>query len=342
MKNKYCLLAFSILHAFIAQANELEGLTLEDFLREAKDDIELNENIRNTIALIDINDDKFFSENEINGFASGSKYLSQMGIDKQAELHDYTLEVFNKNDKNKDNRLQGEEIEEFSQAIMLFMIKQRFEEMDRNHDGVVNLDDTPPLAESVVSFEEASKRINESLKQLETMDSEEMVENWMNNVGQAIAQENYYQMDKDRDNCVTADEYADYHVAQEDKEKDKSMHLTKADYLGIYQHERKADPFCLTKDEYLANYIKSMDLADADASDDANDYEIAVRIFAHMDKDKDGKLTAIEYADYQTERDNEHILGKDAYFDMFYAVHEKNAQKGWITKDEFIESFNED
>ena len=70
-----------------------------------------------------------------------------------------------------------------------------------------------------------------------------------------LASENYFQMDKNKDGCVTADEYADYMVVYAQNNNDDDYKISKADWKELYKtEEEKIKENCLTKAEYIRNF----------------------------------------------------------------------------------------
>ena len=95
-----------------------------------------------------------------------------------------------------------------------------------------------------------------------------MSDNIIGNISQGLAEENYFQMDKDKDGCVTADEYAEYmavfskNVAESNK--DTMSDMPEADWREVYKDEKKAKENCLTKEEYIRNFNEMTDISDVE------------------------------------------------------------------------------
>ena len=94
-----------------------------------------------------------------------------------------------------------------------------------------------------------------ALNNFQKMSPDEIADKFLSGVSNNIAEENYFQMDKDKDGCVTEDEYAEYMVVfAKNTDNFTEDNLSKDDWRELYQDEKKAKENCLTKEEYVRNF----------------------------------------------------------------------------------------
>lgn len=232
------------------------SLNEQDFLRQLEFDENAKSEMLERIKLMDINMDNAISSTEI---AEATKGLYQVDFLNEEEKKEYALNIekfFKQSDTDADNMLRGDEIKEFCKLMQVFTVSQQFRKMDRNGDGFFDEADFPSIEESLAMMEENIKKLHDVSEKLNTIDENEYAQNFIQNMNSAIAKEDYLQMDKNSDGCVTKDEYADYNLLaqeQENNEQEKTYNFTREDLLYLYDQEKKAKPDCLTIEEYTAN-----------------------------------------------------------------------------------------
>lgn len=232
------------------------SLNEQDFLRQLEFDENAKSEMLERIKLMDINMDNAISSTEI---AEANKDLAKIDFLSEEEKKEYALNIekfFKQSDTDADNMLRGDEIKEFCKLMQVFTVKQQFRKMDRNGDGFFDEADFPSIEESLAMMEENIKKLHDVSEKLNTMDENEYAQNFIQNMNSAIAKEDYLQMDKNSDGCVTKDEYADYNLLaqeQENNEQEQTYKFTREDLLYLYDQEKKAKPDCLTIEEYTAN-----------------------------------------------------------------------------------------
>lgn len=339
-----------------------EGVTEDEMIVEALADPNLQESVIDKMSMYDVNSDGAISVTEIEALTSGLGE-QEMEAFRSLDIHSGKDELvammqgaFAAADIDDDKMLRGEEIAEFGREWEMFILKQKFKSMDRNGDGVLNIDDVPPAEESMQKLEEATKKVQALAEKLEQIDPEDAARNMFIGFGTAAAKEDFIQMDKDKDGCVTKDEYADYQVEQqemvdEDGE-DSSYKLSREDYLGLFTREEKKNPKCLTMDEYVANEAKSIsDMSEHFGAQEDNDadpeplegykLQIVAEEYDNMDKDKNYCVTADEYVEYNvkvqdeiTEEDKGYMLSREDYEGMYKSIEKDDPQ--CVTKEEYL------
>lgn len=245
--------------------NDVFRLTEEMLLREAETSGKLQQDMRDRLDLLDINDDGFVSETEIKEMLKGMDTLSNLSETEKKEIAAATEKMFNEADTDHDHLLNKTEMEIFSKKFTVIMVKLDFKKRDVNGDGVIDLKDLPSAEESQKRLDDAMQRLNDLTKKMEEMKPEEMAQNFMKNTGSAIAREDFYRMDKDNNGCVTENEYVDYQFKQqqkmlaEERDPDNSYAMSREDYQSFYQMAEKSKPDCMTMNEYLKEQLSFID-----------------------------------------------------------------------------------
>lgn len=239
------------------------GITEDEFIKQADSDPRQENDMLDRISDLDINSDGAISSTEKDEMIKGLDFLSFMTEQEKTAWAAYVGQAFEESDSDKNDRLSGDEIKLFAKKIQMFMIKHLFRQMDRNHDGVINSLDTPPIEESLQKLKEATEQMKAATEKLNQISPKEMAKNFITNISASIAKEDFYQMDKDKNGCVTVDEYADYSVSKpsfdDDDDPDDKFALTREDYVMLFGEIKKASPSCMTLEEYVADQSKTAD-----------------------------------------------------------------------------------
>ena len=116
----------------------------------------------------------------------------------------------------------------------------------------------------VAENEANMEKLKSALGQLKEVPTEKLADNFIANISNAMADENYFQMDRDKNGCVTEEEYINYMlIFEQDKTNNQeSVHyqMTKNDWQEMYRNEKKANSACLTKEEYINNFNDMMEI----------------------------------------------------------------------------------
>ena len=318
------------------------ALTEAMMLAQTEKDANFQADLLDRLSLLDINDDGFVSDTEIKEMIKGMNTLSNMTETEKKEIAAATEKMFKESDADHDKLLNKTEMETFTKKISVIMIKLEFKKRDINGDGVIDFKDVPPLEESMKKLDEAVKKLDDLSKRMESMSPETMAQNFIKNTGNAIAQEDFYRMDKDRNGCVSANEYVEYELKQqqrtaaENKGEDASFLMTREDLQSLYKMMKKSKPDCITMDEYITQQSSFLDAGLMQTPEQNGES------FDLMDKNKDGKLTADEYAAYKMAENAESGLTKEDYIDIFniaskmeWDISETGQKKTYLEKDAY-------
>lgn len=336
--------------AFASPQPNNDGRTKADFVAQAKNEHPID------ILDFDINDDKKISYNELQEMIAGFKQpMLRMNDTQKEEIIDSLLAQFKQSDIDNDGYLDANESKDLENIITTLLLSYRFDEMDRNHNGVLDSDDIPPIEESMQKLQEATQKLQEATQKLEETSADEFAANLFGSFSTSLAKEEFFGMDKNKDDCVTADEYVAYNLQAQDRTSgDSDYKINREGFIHLYAMIVKKTPNCLTQEEYLADSQKAMDdvlkyANDAENSDEPIDYkdekidnpnyitELADILFIEMDANKDGIVSKEEYVTYKMANDNFPDATPEHYETVFRSLYATdNPDKNEFNKDELI------
>lgn len=214
---------------------------------------DISEMMGNVFDLLDVNSDGVVSSNEYRMFIDG--------IDSDALLDDAQKQnkksrlktAFKTFDKDGKGSLNKAEFLALMQTEALLSAGER-------QAKLMDLAENPDKMEALT--QNSLNKLNEAVDKLKNMSSDEMANNFLKGISSNIADENYFQMDKNKDGCVTESEYAAYMVEDSRRTASDPLYtLNEDEARALYRDEKKAKPNCLTKDEYLRNYDEMLSSA---------------------------------------------------------------------------------
>ena len=256
----YKLVLLSFLIIFSAQAEETQDFDWQKTVQEKMSNPESQDMLSSGFEINDVNSDGFISENEYGYLLKSIDIDFNLNDEQKAAKKSRMQEYFKQADKNGDSRLSKEEYFEVLQKETEYEAKERVKQMQE-------LANKSP-EEMMRDFNEKMEKAKVALEKFQDTSAEEMSDNIIGNISQGLAEENYFQMDKDKDGCVTADEYAEYmavfskNVAESNK--DTMSDMPEADWREVYKDEKKAKENCLTKEEYIRNFNEMTDISDVE------------------------------------------------------------------------------
>lgn len=256
----YKLVLLSFLIIFSAQAEETQDFDWQKTVQEKMSNPEIQDMLSSGFEINDVNSDGFISENEYGYLLKSIDIDFNLNDEQKAAKKSRMQEYFKQADKNGDSRLSKEEYFEVLQKETEYEAKERVKQMQE-------LANKSP-EEMMRDFNEKMEKAKVALEKFQDTSAEEMSDNIIGNISQGLAEENYFQMDKDKDGCVTADEYAEYmavfskNVAESNKNTMSDM--PEADWREVYKDEKKAKENCLTKEEYIRNFNEMTDISDVE------------------------------------------------------------------------------
>lgn len=232
--------------SFNVAAQELSPAQLRQAIKDEFNSPENQKILLEAFNAADINNDGFISENE---FALMLKSISTEQLtsaaDKAAKKARW-LQRFKQEDKNSDHSLDKSEYAYFM-----------YHEVE--HETLNLFEKTKVMANK--SPEEMTQELAKArteVEKLKALPSNNVANKMLAAASDNLASQNYFQMDKNKDGCVTEDEYADYMFVYTQNAGDlDSYQITKADWKRIYKTaEEKIKENCLTKAEYIRNFNK--------------------------------------------------------------------------------------
>lgn len=197
----------------------------------------------------DVNNDGFISENEFAMMVNAINAEPLSDADKAAKKARWQ-QGFKTEDKNSDHKLDKSEYAYFMYHEVEHETLSLFEK--------VKVMATKSPEEMTQELNQKLEKARVEVEKLQAMSSDEIADKFLAAASDNLASENYFQMDKNKDGCVTADEYADYMVVYAQNNNDSyDYKISKADWKELYKtEEEKLKENCLTKDEYIRNFNK--------------------------------------------------------------------------------------
>lgn len=246
----FCL--FSCLYAVPLQAQEFD---VKKAVQEKLSEPNINEMLSSSFDVGDVNNDGYISENEFSYLLKGVDRDLSLQEDEKTQKKSRLEEYFKQFDQDSDLRLSKEEYLNLLQKETEYETQERIKK-------VQEMSAKSP-EEMMRDFNEKMEKAKAAMDKLNNMSTEELSNKFLDNISNNIAGENYFQMDKDKDGCVTADEYAEYMVVFAKNTDDKDEYaLSKADWRELYKDEKKAKENCLTKEEYIRNFNEMANVSD--------------------------------------------------------------------------------
>lgn len=200
--------------------------------------------------IADINGDGVVSSNEYGNVVDGVDADALLDAAQKQNKKSRLTAAFKTFDKDGDGSLNKAEFVALMQTEALLSAGER-------QAMFMDLADNPDKAEALL--QDSLKKMREATERLNSLSADDMANNFIKGISAGIADENWFQMDKDKNGCVTEDEYAAYMVEDSLRHaSDVGFALTEDEARGLYREEKKAKPDCLTKEEYLRNYDAAM------------------------------------------------------------------------------------
>ena len=228
--------------AFVMSAEDIKKASLDKLHQQMGDSFEM----------FDIDSNELISRTEAQ--------MSTNGLDK-VQVPFYTPEdiikikqeiadAFDKYDADKNDNLDRAEASHFWKYIENMLANLQISKMDLNGDGSITDQEMMSFAQTLPSLEESMAKLQEATQKLEEINNnpEQHFNNMMSNIGNAVNQEEYTQMDKDKNNQVNVDEYVDYMFNHPNN---KELGFSKEDYKNIYDLIDTKKQGFITKQEYI-------------------------------------------------------------------------------------------
>lgn len=196
----------------------------------------------------DVNNDGYISENEFAIILKGVDTEPLISDADKAAKKARWQQKFKQEDKNSDHRLDKTEYAYFMYHEVEYETLAMFEK--------AKVMATKSPEEMTQELNQKLEKVKIEAEKLKALPADDIADKMLAAASDNLASENYFQMDKNKDGCVTEDEYADYMVIYTQSAGDSdSYQITKADWKRIYKTaEEKIKENCLTKAEYIRNF----------------------------------------------------------------------------------------
>lgn len=252
----------SVLAVFPVQAQEID---MQQKIKEAFNIPQIQELLSSGFQVSDVNNDGFISENEFSYLVDSIEMETALSDEQKNAKRQRWQKYFEQVDANGDKMLDEAEYTNFLQKESEFMAQERMQKINEMANK------SPE--EIMEEFNAQMAKAKEALDKLQNMPPEELADKFIDSISNNIAGENYFQMDKDKDGCVTEDEYVDYmivfskNVAENaaETENKNTAEMSEEEWRSVYRNEEeKAKENCLTKEEYVRNFNQMADVVITD------------------------------------------------------------------------------
>lgn len=251
-----------VLAVFPVQAQEID---MQQKIQEAFNIPQIQELLSSGFQVSDVNNDGFISENEFSYLVDSIEMETALSDEQKNAKRQRWQKYFEQVDANGDKMLDEAEYTNFLQKESEFMAQERMQKINEMANK------SPE--EIMEEFNAQMAKAKEALDKLQNMPPEELADKFIDSISNNIAGENYFQMDKDKDGCVTEDEYVDYmivfskNVAENaaETENKNTAEMSEEEWRSVYRNEEeKAKENCLTKEEYVRNFNQMADVVITD------------------------------------------------------------------------------
>lgn len=252
----------SVLAVFPVQAQEID---MQQKIQEAFNIPQIQELLSSGFQVSDVNNDGFISENEFSYLVDSIEMETALSDEQKNAKRQRWQKYFEQVDANGDKMLDEAEYTNFLQKESEFMAQDRMQKINEMANK------SPE--EIMEEFNAQMAKAKEALDKLQNMPPEELADKFIDSISNNIAGENYFQMDKDKDGCVTEDEYVDYmivfskNVAENaaETENKNTAEMSEEEWRSVYRNEEeKAKENCLIKEEYVRNFNQMADVVITD------------------------------------------------------------------------------
>ena len=252
----------SVLAVFPVQAQEID---MQQKIQKAFNIPQIQELLSSGFQVSDVNNDGFISENEFSYLVDSIEMETALSDEQKNAKRQRWQKYFEQVDANGDKMLDEAEYTNFLQKESEFMAQERMQKINEMANK------SPE--EIMEEFNAQMAKAKEALDKLQNMPPEELADKFIDSISNNIAGENYFQMDKDKDGCVTEDEYVDYmivfskNVAENaaETENKNTAEMSEEEWRSVYRNEEeKAKENCLTKEEYVRNFNQMADVVITD------------------------------------------------------------------------------
>ena len=251
-----CLISGSFMFVPMVVAQDCSADVAERIMKAGVKSTESVELLSASFGISDINNDGFVSENELAMIINNVDAEIGLTANEKSAKKERLRKYFAQADKNNDHRLDKKEY------IVLAQKEIEFEAKAQVAKAQSFANKSPEEIDAEI--EANAEKIKSALNKLKEIPTEELANNFISGISNAMADENYFQMDRDKNGCVTEEEYVNYMLIFAENTADSQgsgdYQMTKDDWREMYHNEKKTNPTCLTKEEYINNFNDMLEI----------------------------------------------------------------------------------
>ena len=199
--------------------------------------------------MIDIDNNGKLSKTECAGSSDGLDVIPFFSKEEMIEMKKKIDDAFDDFDIDKDGYLNRDEATPYFSFIENIGLATQTNKMDTNNDGQITDEEMQAYMQTMPSLEESVAKLQELTAKVETMNQnpEQYANKIMANTSSNINHEEFLQMDSDKNNQVTQQEYTQYMFNHPNN---KELGFSEDDYNNIYNLIDSSKKGYITLQEY--------------------------------------------------------------------------------------------
>lgn len=249
------LLSFGIISSVNA-ADDTFTLSTEVIKNESLD--KLHQQGLNTFEMFDIDNNDKISPSELEKSTLGLEKVPFYSSDDVEKVKQEISKAFDRFDTDKDGYLSRTEAEEFLSFLENMLVNLQIAKMDPNDDGTITEEEMAAFSKMLPSFQESMAKLQEATEKLKNINKnpDQHFNSMLSNINNNVNQEEYTQMDTNKDDKVTQKEFVDYEFNHPNN---KELGFSEEDYQNIYYLIDTAHKGYISRQEYIDYNQKKFD-----------------------------------------------------------------------------------
>ena len=212
----------------------------------------------NTFEMFDIDNNGKISQSELKASTNGLENVPFYTSGDIEHVKQEISKALDKFDTDKDGYLDRTEAVEFISYVENILTNMQIAKIDADNNGEITDEEMMAFSKTLPSIEESLAKLQEATDRLKEINKnpEQHFNNMLSNMNTNVNQEEYTQMDKNKDDKVTQEEFINY---QFNHPNNKELEFTIKDYNEIFVLIDTSNKGYITQKEYLEYNQKQMD-----------------------------------------------------------------------------------